>query len=141
MITVDDYFMGRDKVVKYKAELTPDKRASAMQTVARINQLLAACRAYGIGIDMNPNTGTPVSSGWRPAQINSETAGAAPRSKHIICQACDIYDPEGEIDQWAIDHPEILAGIGLWQEHPSCTKSWAHFQIVAPKSGRRVFYP
>jgi hypothetical protein len=59
----------------------------------------------------------------------------------MTCQACDLYDPEGDIDEWALARPEVLARIGLWQEHPSATKGWAHFQIIPPKSGNRVFYP
>lgn len=139
MITIQNYYMGRD--LTYGNELTKDKVLNAGTTVQRINALIIAFEAYGITLENSPMSKTPVSSGWRPAKINGITPGAAVRSKHMTCQACDLYDPEGDIDEWALAHPEVLERIGLWQEHPSATKGWAHFQIIPPKSGNRVFYP
>lgn len=128
MISLADYYMGRDE--KYPAELDETKRANAADVVARVNLLLAA-----FGEDR------AVNSGFRPAAVNAATPGSAKLSKHMTCQACDLEDHEGDLDEWAIDHPEVLEKIGLWQEHPASTKGWAHFQIVPPKSGNRVFYP
>ena len=126
MITVRDYIMGRDK----EYTLTPALEANAEETVDKINSLLDAFGEQ-----------RKVRSGWRPPEVNQATPNAAPKSKHMTCEACDLDDPEGDLDEWALEHPEILQQIGLWQEHPSATKSWAHFQIVPPKSGNRVFYP
>lgn len=126
MITLQEYLMGRDR----KYTLTPDLEANAEETVDKINQLLDA---FG--------ESRKVRSGWRPPEINQATTNAAPKSRHMSCEACDLDDPEGDLDEWALAHPEILQQIGLWQEHPSATKSWAHFQIVPPKSGNRVFFP
>ena len=126
MITLQEYLMGRDK----KYTLTPDLEANAEETVDKVNPLLAK---FG--------ESRKVRSGWRPPEVNAGTPNAAPRSKHMTCEACDLDDPEGDLDEWALEHPEVLQEIGLWQEHPSATKSWAHFQIVPPKSGNRVFYP
>lgn len=128
MISLADYFMGRDE--KYADELDEQKRANAADVVARVNLLLAA-----FGEDRKVN------SGFRPAAVNAATPGSAKLSKHMTCQACDLEDHEGDLDEWAIAHPEVLEQIGLWQEHPGSTKGWAHFQIVPPKSGNRVFYP
>lgn len=139
MISIQNYYMGRD--LTYGDELTKDKVLNAGTTVQRVNALILAFEADGITLENSPMSKTPVSSGWRPAKINGITAGAAVRSKHMSCQACDLYDPEGEIDEWALAHPDVLTKIGLWQEHPSATKGWAHFQIIPPKSGNRVFYP
>lgn len=139
MITIQQYYRGRDRV--YGNELTQEKQLNAGITVQRINELISILDAAGVEIQINPETGSPVSSGWRPTAINGATPGAAAKSKHMRCEACDLYDPDGEIDDWAFDHPEVLADIGLWQEHPSSTKNWAHFQIVPPRSGKRVFYP
>ena len=138
-ITIDQYYMGRDRT--YAAELTDQKRNNAARIVSRINLLIAMFEAAGIELETMPDTKSPVSSGWRPSKINLMTSGAAPKSKHMTCEAIDLYDPEGAIDQWALDNPLVLAEIGLWQEHPSATKGWAHFQIVPPRSGNRVFYP
>lgn len=134
MITLADYWQGRDKA--YPGELTDMIRAAASETVARANLLLSSYRAI-----TKDDERRIVNSGWRPALINAATPGAAPRSKHMSGQAIDICDPEGDLDEWCMEHPEVLQSIGLWMEHPSATKGWAHVQIVAPKSGRRVFYP
>lgn len=139
MISLENYYMGRDGV--YGAELTDVIRQNATTTVARINLLIQAFQADDIELESNPVSKSPVSSGFRPAKINANTAGAAVRSKHMTCEACDLYDPEGEIDEWALANPDVLKRIGLWQEHPSATKGWAHFQIIPPRSGNRVFYP
>jgi hypothetical protein len=120
--------MGRD--MAFPGELTDEKRANAVVTVDRVNLLMIA---FGESRKVN--------SGWRPASINGSTPGAAVRSKHMTCQACDLEDHEGDMDEWALEHPEILEKVGLWQEHPASTKGWAHFQIIPPKSGNRVFYP
>lgn len=128
MITLGDYYMGRD--VEYAAELTDEKKANAATTVSRVNLLMIA---FG--------QSRKVTSGFRPAAVNAATPGSAKLSKHMTCQACDLEDHEGDLDGWAMEHPEVLEKVGLWQEHPSATKNWAHFQIVPPKSGNRVFFP
>ena len=120
--------MGRDK--QYPDELTDTLHKNAEQTVASVNVLLGFFGEH-----------RKVNSGWRPATINASTPGAAVKSKHMTCQACDLDDPEGDLDEWCLAHPDILTKIGLWQEHPASTKGWTHVQIVPPRSGNRVFYP
>lgn len=126
MITLQEYLMGRDR----KYTLTPELQANAEEMVDKVNQLLAK-----FGEDRK------VRSGWRPPEINQATPNAAPKSKHMTCEACDLVDDEGDLDEWALENPDILQEIGLWQEAPAATKGWAHFQIVPPKSGKRVFNP
>lgn len=139
MITLQDYWMGRD--VEYAAALNADIRHHAAITIERVNKLLVLAKTGGVSLEIHPRTRSLVSSGWRSPAVNAATPGAAPRSKHMTGQALDVYDPDGDIDEWALANPKILADLGLWQEHPSATKSWAHFQTVAPRSGNRVFYP
>ena len=134
MITLHDYWMGRD--TQYPRELTDEIIANAMRTIERTNLLLSYFRE-ATGDTENRH----VTSGWRPAAVNASTPNAAPRSKHMLGQAIDIADPEGDLDEWCLDTPELLKEIGLFQEHPSATKGWCHLQIVPPRSGRRVFYP
>ena len=113
-----------------------------LEEVYQTEYLLGRAGKAGIQLDVSPKTGTHVSSGWRPAVINEHTAGAAPNSKHITGQAVDIYDPEGALDEWCLDHADTdLAIVGLWLEHPAATKGWCHVQTVPPASKRRVFYP
>lgn len=135
MITLDDYYMGRDKT--YATELTDEIRQNAVITVERVNALLKA-----FGEDRKVN------SGWRPAEVNASTSGSAKRSKHMTGQACDLSDVDGRLDKFCMANLDKLKEIGLWLEHPSATKTpgrfgegWCHVQIVPPKSGNRVFYP
>jgi hypothetical protein len=137
-ISMDDYWMGR--IEKYGAELDDQKRAAAKETVERVNKLIALAAADGVVLEKNRH-GTGVNSGWRPLAVNQGTSNAAPRSKHIHCLACDLHDPDGDLDDWCMKNQDKLEAIGLWIEHPSATKGWCHVQIVPPRSGARVFYP
>jgi len=137
-ITLEDYLMGRDSI--YPEELTFEVRANAEDTVTKVNSLLAVLEAENVPLETNKQ-GSIINSGWRPPQINGQVKNAAPKSKHMTAQACDLYDPEGILDEWCLENPNSLAAIGLWQEYPSATKGWLHIQVVPPRSGKRVFYP
>lgn len=136
MITEHDYWMGRDS--KYRIWWTEEIQENGHETIRRVNLLLD--RFFAAHPAEEPSE-YGVNSGWRPAAVNRATPNAAPKSKHVSAQACDISDPEGLLDEWCIDHPEVLEEIGMWQESPSATKAWAHLQIVPPRSGKRVFMP
>lgn len=127
-VTLAEYFMGRDK--SYASELTPAMRESAQRTVDATNALLVKFGEF-----------RAVNSGWRPAAVNASTTGAALRSKHMTCEAIDLADPDGDLDEWCLDNLGALKDLGLWLEFPGSTKGWCHLQIVPPKSGNRVFYP
>jgi len=141
MITVNHYFMGRRE--QYPKELTPEIERNALLTVELVGRLLTQARSYGVSLDLNPKTGSLIASGWRPPEFNAKVAGAAPNSKHMTGQAVDIYDPDGDLDDWLMtgEGQAALAALNLWMEHPSATKSWSHLQTLPPRSGRRVFYP
>lgn len=133
MITIDDYLMGREA----RYPITAEQRANAEDMVRKVNLLLFAAEME-----------CAVASGYRPAEINAVTPGAAKRSKHMDCNACDLADASGALDAWCMAHLDTLAEIGLWLERPSATKSrgifrdgWCHVQRIPPKSGNRVFYP
>jgi LAS superfamily LD-carboxypeptidase LdcB len=134
VITLTDYWQSRDKA--YPAELTEAIRMAAADTVAKANLLISSFRMLTKDTEHRK-----VNSGWRPAAVNKATAGAAPRSKHMTGQAIDISDPDGDLDDWCMEHPEVLQTIGLWLEHPSATKGWTHLQTCPPKSGKRIFHP
>lgn len=134
MITLTDYWMGRDK--EFSDQLTDEIRQNAETTVIKANLLLGYFK-NGTGDFERYH----VNSGWRPAAINASTPGAAARSKHMTGQAVDLADPEGALDDWCMDNQDILERLGLYLEHPSATKGWCHVQIVPPRSGKRVFYP
>lgn len=141
MITVADYFMGRRET--HGLALTPEIERNAARTVEITNKLLAQAQTYGVVVPANPATGSQVSSGWRPPSINAATKGAALNSKHMTALAVDLFDPQGELDDWLMSGIGMAAmeALGLWLEHPSKTEGWAHVQTVPPGSGRRVFMP
>ena len=141
MLTLRDYWMGRDS--QYPTAMTPQIETNARRMVDLVNKLLAKLLAAGIHVPISPGEGSQLSSGWRPAVVNSKTVGAAPNSKHMTGEAADIYDPEGEVDDWLMTDAgqQALIEVGLWMEHPSATKGWAHVQSMPPRSGKRVFYP
>ena len=141
MISLTDYWMGRDK--ECPMAMSPGIEHNALVLIDLANKLLVLARARGVSIDINPRTGTPVSSGWRPPSINACTPNAAPNSKHMTGQAIDIYDPDGDLDNWLLakDGQKAMADLGLWHEHPLATKGWAHVQSLPPRSGNRTFFP
>ncbi len=132
MITLDDYWMGRDK----KYPLTPEIVHNAKDLLHRVNLLLSVY--YQLNPDADKVT---VSSGWRPPEVNRKVPNAAPRSHHMTGRAIDLRDPEGELDEFFFERQDLLGQYGLWLEHPSATRRWAHVQSVPPRSGKRVFYP
>lgn len=139
-IKITDYWMGRD--ITHALDLSTQIRANAARTVDIANKLLQQARAAGVSLDINPLTGNLLTSGWRPPAVNASTPRAAVRSKHILGLAVDLYDPDGDLDEWCLaSATTVLTKLGLWMEHPAATKGWCHLQIVPPGSKRRVFYP
>lgn len=132
MITLADYMMGRDETDPPSEEM----RKNADETIYLANLLLSWYYH-----DKPDAEKTKVTSGYRPSSVNANTPGASARSKHLTCQAVDLSDPEGELDDWCMENQKTLEQVGLWLEHPSATKGWTHWQIVPPRSGKRVFYP
>lgn len=140
MITLDDYWMGRD--IKYQSELNHDIIQNAIETVQRVNELLDRAAADGVIPGVNPATGTAVASGWRPRGINDHIINAAQGSKHLTALACDIRDDNARsLARWCCRNLAALGEIGLWMENPQWTPSWVHVQTVPPGSGRRIFIP
>lgn len=136
MITLDDYWMGRQQ--PYAAEWTPEIQANAAVTVDKANRLLNAFFAANLSAATRK-----VNSGWRPAAVNATVPKAKKGSKHLTAQAIDLSDDDGALDAWLATAAGLhaLAAIGLWAEHPSATPRWAHVQTVPPASGNRIFYP
>jgi hypothetical protein len=136
MLTLDQYF--NKQKVTYASDLTPEIERNAYILIARVNSLLEeyyqerpdAKRIYGI------------TSGWRPASYNARVPNASKTSWHIKGKAVDL-DDDGPFDRWCMEHPEVLAKYGLWQEHPGWTDGWCHLQTEPPRSSweTRVFIP
>lgn len=62
-------------------------------------------------------------------------------SCHLYCLACDISDPNKQLQKWVKEHVSLLEQEGLYCEDFAYTSTWVHFQIQAPKSGKRFFVP
>lgn len=126
MITILDYLMGRE--VEYP--ITPEMALDAEDLVSKINRVL-----HEFGEDRK------VTSGYRPPKINAQVPGAAKKSNHMICRACDLEDTDGRLDEFCMSNLPLLEEIGLWLESPSSTQGWCHLQKVPPHSGNRIFLP
>lgn len=63
------------------------------------------------------------------------------QSKHLYGQAVDIADADGSMKKWVLENVKLLEDVGLWCEDFAYTKTWIHFQILPPKSGKRFFIP
>lgn len=139
MITLVDYFMGRRET--FPLSLTPTIENNAVRTVGIANELIVLAKGAGFVVKPNPRTGSLVSSGWRPPQINTKAGGAA-RSCHLSGEAIDLYDPDGKLDEFCLAASHwVLRELGLWLEDPKATPGWCHVQTKPPRSGRRVFLP
>jgi hypothetical protein len=141
MVTLDDYFRaydseGGDWRKRYPLDMNPRLEANAERTVYLINQLLIAFGAWRKFV-----------SGWRPPAYNAKTPGASKTSLHMTCEAGDLEDNDGELDDWCMSQEgeDTLKTLGLWHEHPSSTKGangegWCHVQTRPPGSRNRHFY-
>ncbi len=138
MITVEDY-LNHWKLHYGSAVVPDDELTYAMRDDAEVmvNSGNALLQAFGQDRD--------IASGWRPTEVNKLVPGAALHSKHTLCLAIDIEDPDGDLDHWCFANPQVLESIGLWQEHPASTKGWCHVQQVPYGSWTptkpRWFYP
>lgn len=86
-----------------------------------------------------------ITSGFRSdehqAKLIAEGKTGALHSKHLAGAAADVLDTDGLLADFVLTNIELLERIGLWIEDPAYTKGWVHFQMMAPKSAKRVFIP
>ena len=141
MITPRHYFGDFERT--RGLQLGTDLRANALRTIDLANRLLLLAKGSGVTLEQIPGTDSIVTSGWRPVDFNATVPGAKPRSLHITCEAIDLHDPDGDLDEWLItpDGQRVLTDLVLWHESPAATKGWVHVQTKPPRSGRRTFYP
>ena len=128
MITKDEILMGRDK--QYPDEYTEEISNNIDSLLEIINQVRIAYNKPMI-----------VASGWRPAEINESTSNAAKNSNHIKGLAVDIKDTDGKLWKWVILNLDLMKRLGLYFEDKRWTPTWVHFQIIPPKSSKRIYIP
>lgn len=86
-----------------------------------------------------------VTSGWRNEQDMRRIYGNDPYPKgsaHLSGLAVDIADKDGTLNHWLKNDPTGITSLekaGLYCEERQ--GPWQHFQLGAPKSGRRFFNP
>lgn len=124
------------------AELNPNKYPCDPEQVTNLNILLERMNkvrtAYAKAMTVN--------SGLRSNADQLRINPSAPRSNHLAGSACDIKDDaNGTLWFWCMANLQLLKDTGLWLEHGNYTHgskgNWVHFQIVPPKSGKRIFIP
>src|SRR6266568_2846723 len=96
MITLEQYFMGRD--LAYSDELTDEIRENATTLLQVVNDLT----------EFHYQKEVQVSSGWRPPSINAATPGAAKKSCHMTGEAVDIRDSKGELQDFLMANQKLL---------------------------------
>lgn len=127
-ITKDELLMGRDK--SYPKEYTKEVSDNLDKLLGAMNQVRSA---YGSPMR--------VSSGWRPAAVNSSIAGAAKKSNHMLGLAVDILDRDGKLREWVLSNLDLMQSLGIYIEDFRWTPTWVHFQIAPTRSGKRIFIP
>lgn len=72
-----------------------------------------------------------------------KAAGRKPAygSMHLIGAAVDIADKNHLLWNWLMDNMTLVEQWGIYLEDKRWTDSWVHCQIIAPKSGKRIFQP
>lgn len=118
-------------------ELNPHGYKPDVETAANLAKLLTIMNvirtAYG-----KPMT---VTSGLRSDADQKRINPKAPKSNHIKGLAVDISDPHGEVWAWCMTNMKLMEEQGIYFEDKNATPTWVHFQIVPPKSGKRIFKP
>jgi len=135
VITPKDYLMGRDS--QYPQELTQEILDNIIILLEKVNAILWELKI----------TKASVSSGWRPAAINSQVTNAAKKSLHMTGKAIDILDDKNQsLANKILTQPDLLKKYNLWLEDPACTKgkvtNWVHLDFGS-RSERplRMFKP
>lgn len=125
-ISVNQYLMGRAKL----EELSDEQVRNINTLIPKVNELL---ERYGKPVTM--------SSGFRSKEDQMRINPKAPNSRHCLGAAIDIADKDHNFRYYCLTHLNDLIELGLYMEDPVHTPSWLHLQIIAPKSGKRIFIP
>jgi hypothetical protein len=129
MISMDEILMGRAKF----EDLDKETQANLLILHERINKLR---KAYGKPLKVN--------DGYRRQQDKPKNGAA--QSKHFIGAAIDLDDDDSAyLWKWVQANLQLMKDIGLWMEDPRWTHgsvgTWMHFQIIPPKSNKRIYIP
>lgn len=82
-----------------------------------------------------------ITSGFRTPAEQKKINPKNMKSAHTLGAACDIYDHDGALWKWLMEHIALVEECGVYLESKNFTPTWVHMQVVAPKSGNRIFLP
>jgi hypothetical protein len=126
---MQQYLMGREVA----EPVSETQWQNAAQLLFRVCNLLVEVPKELILSDTNI-----VSSGYRPPLMNKKVGGS-PNSAHLVCQAVDIKDPNGQLAAYLAANQPLLVKHQLWMEDPAATKTWCHLDTRVRNN--RVFKP
>lgn len=129
LISLADLKMGRDRA--FSSEYTKDIDENLKMLQKAVQNYLT---------DLGITKRVVVSSGWRPAAINTRAKGAK-KSLHMLGLAVDILDDEQQsLASLCMAKADLLKKHNLWLENPRYTKgnnsNWVHLDL-----GRRLDRP
>lgn len=125
-VSVTEYLMGRATI----ETLTEQQVINLNTLIPKINDLL---ELYKKPLHVN--------SGYRTKEDQLRINPKAPNSQHCECAAIDLGDRDNSFRNWCLMNLQHLVDLGLYMEEPSHTPTWVHLQVIAPKSGYRIFLP
>ena len=120
----------KEELNPHKYKLTPEQEINFHLLHAAVNILRHEC-------------GLPfvITSGVRSKEDQLKINPKNPKSAHTLAAACDILDKDRKIWVWCMDNLDCVIEAGIYLESKNFTPTWVHMQIIAPKSGNRVFLP
>jgi hypothetical protein len=133
MFTLDDYRAGNT--------LTKQEEENANKLIVKCTALEKYMISHGVKFLINPKTKTIISGNGAGGYRWPKCTVGAEHSAHRECLAVDIFDPDNEIDAFLASHPMALYEYQIYIEHPDFTKSWSHWSIRVPPSGKHIFIP
>lgn len=82
-----------------------------------------------------------ITSGYRTREEQKKINPTTINSAHIFGLACDVADIDKKIWDFCIDNLHAIAELDLYLEDKLYTQKHVHFQMRAPRSGKRIFIP
>jgi hypothetical protein len=126
-ISKKTYFGNKNK--KFANDLTVEITENVTKLLIAVDKFLA-----------NYTKPVIISSGWRPKSYNAQIGGAT-SSNHITGLAIDLKDTDNRLFEYVLQNLELAKELGLYFEDKRWTPTWVHIQLIAPKSGKRIFVP
>lgn len=146
MLTRKIYLTSHGKYPRFEADFASLPEDTQEQYGKSMSALLGKVSEMLARINVNVAQ-VRVTSGWRPLAHN-KAIGGSDKSHHIYCRAIDLWDPDKSIGRRSEQNIEAMRELGLYMESLKKThegsepsKWWAHYQIVAPRSGNIIFLP